>query len=103
MSNSSIKFTKGENETQYYYDATVARKYLLVYSLKKNPGVWYGMAGGVMVYDKRRNDEQRKKQGLPEHAFNELQVTHLLVSSSPQKMMTAVEECAISGKCEYSF
>ena len=87
------EWTYGENEHQIYYDTTVGNNYhiymgAILSNQKNNP------APAPIIWDKTRNDEQRKKQGLPLGCdVSELHKQCVLCSNDPIYMMKKVEYC----------
>ena len=96
----------GSNREQEYYDVKVGKDYLCVFRNRfdtKNV-IWMGhieaKAGNLtsVLYDKRRNDKQRKAEGLPKDAhIRELKRVCILCSDNPDYMMEKVEEAYIKG------
>lgn len=103
MKQSNINWQYGKNETQKYYDAYVGKDYLCVFVNKWQPDIWMGVCRNKMIYDKTRNDRQRKRQGLgkdaPVHLLSSVAV---LCSTSPEYMMKKVEWCYKHNKTEIS-
>ncbi len=97
------EWTYGENERQIYYDTTVGNNYLLVFANKWQPDIYMGAIlsnqknnpdPAPIIWDKTRNDEQRKKQGLPLGCdVSELHEQCVLCSNDPIYMMKKVEYC----------
>ena len=96
-----LKWKKGRNDYQNYYDAAIGNDYLLVFENNWNPGVWMASINNIMIGNKTYNDRQRKKQALPPHCPPyPLCSFQLLSSSDPSYMMRKTEYCYFNGKTE---
>ena len=91
----------GENENQKYYDVTIGSDYMYVFCNKWQPDIWMSCINNQMIWNKRRNDYQRKKQGLPKGCCQSLlSCSTLLCSSDPFYLMKKTERCYLTGKRE---
>jgi hypothetical protein len=89
----NIVWKHGENEQQQYYEAKVGNDYLCVFCNKWSPDCWSAMVNNHMIYNKTKNDRQRKKQGLPKSAHvSELHCVWLL-TGSPEYLMKKAAYC----------
>ena len=94
MSKEKSKWRHGENKTQEYYDTKIETDYLCVFCNKWQPDIWMGMINNSMIWDKTRNDRQRKKQGLPKKCDVSMLATfYLLCNSNPEYMKKKLEWC----------
>ena len=97
-----IEWHHGRNDCQEYYDARIGSDYLCVFANKWNPDTWMGIINSRMIYDKTKNDRQRKRQGLPCSApAHELRSIWVLCGS-PEYMMKKVAYCYRNNKTEIS-
>lgn len=92
----------GENKSQKYYDVYVNGDYLCVF--KNNwEHCWMCMVKDKIVYDKTRNDRQRKKQGLGKGCdVSLLRSVFVLCSQNPEILMRKAEYCYNHGITEIS-
>ena len=89
----------GENEAQIYYDVYIGKDYLCVFANKFQPDIFMGhieckdMQGNI-IWDKTKNDAQRRKEHLPlDCDLSELHTQAVLCSNDPEFMMKKVEYC----------
>lgn len=97
-----IEWRYGENEYQKYYDAKIGDDYLCVFSNNWNPETWLGMINDRVIYDRTRNNRQRRKQGLPLSAPIHELTSIWLLRGSPAYMMKKTAYCYRNRKNEIS-
>ena len=100
-------WTYGSNREQEYYETKVGKDYLCVFRNKfdRDHVIWMGHIeehgksfGSHVLYDKKRNDEWRKAEGLPKGAdLTKLRRVSILCSDDPNIMMEKVEEAYTKG------
>lgn len=94
MSKNEIVWSYGENEFQIYYDAKVGNDYLLVFANKSFPNIWYGLYNNILIFNKTKNDRQRKKEDLPRGCrLTRLRSQYVLCSTDPEYMKKKVVWC----------
>lgn len=96
----------GQNREQEYYDVKVGQDYLCVFRNRRDTKnvIWMGQieqsTGNLtpVLYDKKRNDKQRKIEGLSKEAHvSELKRVCVYCADTPEKMMKVVEKAYTEG------
>ena len=94
MSKNEIVWNYGENKFQIYYEAKVGNDHLLVFANSNFPNLWYGLYNNILIFNKTKNDRQRKKEGLPRgYHLAKLRTQYVLCSANPEYMKKKVVWC----------
>lgn len=102
MKNIHLQWKHGENECQEYYEAHEGNDYLVVFSCKWSPYTWMAMINNTMIFNKTKNDRERKKQNFSHDSPLYLLPRIWLLSGSPEYLMKKTEYCYRHHKTEIS-
>lgn len=100
------KWIYGENRNQEYYEARIGHDVLCVYRNKRDKDhiIWMGQIESSesplspILFDKEKNDKQRKLQGLsPDAHISDLKRVSVLHCKSPTEMIKKTEKAYAEG------